>query len=71
MWHRLIQALLGCPRCQERQARIEAQERRISELLDRVMSKDYSHHAFVKANTEVPQKTGDGEGEEPHGDGLD
>lgn len=72
MWHRLLQGLIGCPRCEERQARITALEQSQADLLNRLMSRDYSHYAFVKAQTEPPApKTGDGEGPEPVGDGLD
>ena len=63
----------ACPRCDERQAHITALEKQLSDALDRVMSRDYSHLAFVRTNTErVPASTtGDGETAEPLGDGLD
>lgn len=54
MLQRVMRWLLGaCATCQERQARLEAQERRITELSDRLMSRDFSHYAFVKAQTEA------------------
>jgi hypothetical protein len=70
MWHRLIEWLIGCPRCLERQERIAALTSQNADLLNRLMSRDYASHAFVKANTETLEtKTGDGE--EAVGDGLD
>lgn len=72
MWHRLLHGLIGCARCEERQARIHALERQIADLMDRFMARDYSHFAFVKANTALPREpVMAGDGEEPLGDGLD
>ena len=72
MIHRLLRALWGgCAVCQERQARIDALEARLSDLLDRLMSRDYSHVAFVRAQTAPVLKTGDGDELDGPGDGLD
>lgn len=79
MWGWLVRLLVGpCQSCREKQARIEAQERRITDLLDRLMSRDYSHVAFVRAQTTAVReqaKTGTGEIEDElagvTGDGLD
>ena len=51
----------GCARCEERAARITALERQLNEALDRVMSRDYSHVAFVRQQTAALATTGQGE----------
>lgn len=69
----MIDLILGrCPRCEERQARINALEQKNGELLDRLMSRDYSAYGFVKAQT-APKEQKIATSKvcvDPHGDGL-
>lgn len=74
MWAWLVRWLLGsCPRCDERGLRVVALEKQNQDLLDRLMSRDYSHVAFVRAQIPAmtPAKTGDGDAFDASGDGLD
>ena len=75
MWRFLLGALFGpCGRCPEKDARITALERANQDLLDRLMSRDYSQLAFVRAQTAAAaesSKTGDAEEFAMSGDGLD
>lgn len=69
----LTRLLLGtCLSCREKQARIDSQERHLSDLLDRLMSRDYSHVAFVRAQAAaVTAQAETGDGEPAEDDGLD
>ena len=71
----LLQVLFGrwCATCDERIARIEGLERQNSDLMDRLMSKDFSHYTFVKEQTKTQEQApiaGDTDRIVSFGDGL-
>ena len=52
MFRTLWALLIGCDRCPEKDKQIASLERRLSDLSDRFMSRDFSAYLYAKANAE-------------------
>lgn len=75
MLRKLWALLIGCNRCPEKDARIASLEKRLGDLQDRFMSRDYGAYIFAKNQDMTFKKEVEmvGKGRETleFGDGLD